>query len=691
MRKLSITTCRLASHSATILTTTWRKTGKEKIEESESNAMNLPPGQVAIRAKCFHPSGKFVEFSKEDIETSIPERFEKVVRMYHDRVAVKIQDSTLTYDELNKSANRVARVILDRLGRQNRPVVILSEQNLTAIILSFAIWKSGNIVIAIEPSFPTEQIVSTVNEAQADAILTTNENLGLAPAVANRMRVPVIHFDSLAIDVPDKDLELRIPSAAPAEIRYSSGSTGKPKGIVRSHRRLLSSARSTINLAHICPDDRLIALTKLRFGTRDLLRCLLSGATLFPFDIEKESMGNLARLLNLEKITYYESVPTIFRYLVGQLDETATFPFMRLIQLGGDLLYRSDIVSYKKYFSDECILMNRLSAGETGNLCVFFIDKNTEIDTSIVPVGYPVEGKKVFLLDDTQNEVEVNQIGKIAVASRYLSSGYWNNSELTNDKFLPSKVSGDERLFLSGDLGRMLPDGCLVYVGRKDDQVKIRGAKVEIGEIEAVLSEHPQIKQSAVVAFDRSSGDKYLTAYIVRRSLPAPTVTDINDYLRKKLPDYMIPSAFMFLESLPLTNGKVDRKALPKPDDKRPELSAPYASPRNEIEKSLVKIWEEVLAVRPIGIHDKFFDLGGHSLSATRVVSRVIEQFQFEIPLQSLFQSPTIADMAALITEHREKTLDENKLATILDELESLSDEEAQRRVSKSEATFTKK
>jgi len=147
----------------------------------------------------------------------------------------------------------------------------------------------------------------------------------------------------------------------------------------------------------------------------------------------------------------------------------------------------------------------------------------------------------------------------------------------------------------------------------------------------------------------------------------------------------------VFLESLPLTNGKVDRKALPKPDDKRPELSTPYTLPRNDIEKSLVRIWEEVLAVRPIGIHDKFFDLGGHSLSATRVVSRVIERFQLEIPLQSLFQSPTIADMAAAITEHREKTLDNNKLATLLDELESLSDEEAQRRVNQSEATFTKK
>lgn len=638
--------------------------------------MNLPPEQEAIRAKCCHPSGHFFEFSQEDVETSIPERFEKIVRLYPNRIAVKTDEGTLTYDELNKSANRVARALLEKLGRGNRPVVIFSEQNLTSVILSFAIWKSGKIVIAIEPSFPRERVISTINDAQAEAILTTDKYLELATTVANRPMIPVLSFESWADDSPEENLELMINSEVPAEIRYSSGSTGKPKGIVRSHRRHLNSARSTINLAHICPDDRLLALTKLRFGARDLLRCLLSGAMLFPFDIEKESIGNLARLLKLGEITCYESVPTIFRYRIGQLDETWTFPCMRLIQLGGDLLYRSDIASYKKYFPDECIMMNRLSAGETGNLCVFFIDKNTEIDTAIVPVGYPIEDKKIFLLDDAQNKVGVNQIGEIAAASRYLSSGYWNNSELTNEKFLDSEESGEVRLYVSGDLGRMLPDGCLVYMGRKDDQVKIRGAKVEIGQLEAVLSEHPEIRQSAVVAFDRSNGDKYLAAYVVCRFHPAPMVTDIRDYLRKKIPDYMILSAFMFMESLPLTNGKVDRKALPRPDDKRPDLTTPFALPVSEIEKSLVRIWEEVLDVRPIGNHDRFFDLGGHSLSASRVVSRVIEQFQLDIPLQSLFESPTIADMATVITAHQGKTLDEQGMTKLIDELDALSEEE---------------
>ena len=640
--------------------------------------MNLPPQQEALRARCFHPSGSFVEFSQEDVETSIPECFEKIAWLYPNRMAVKTDEGTLTYDELNRGANRVARALLEKLGRGNRPVVVFSEHNLTAVICCFAVWKAGKIVIAIEPSFPTERVVSTIDDAQAEALLTSDKYLEPASAVAKGL-IPVVSVDSLADGAPDENLALVIPSAVTAEIRYSSGSTGKAKGIVRSHRRLLSSARATINLAHICPDDRLLALIRLSFGTRDLLTGLLSGAALFPFDIEKQSIGNLARLLRREEITCYKSVPTVFRYLVRELGESEVFPSVRIIQLGGDVLFRNDLLSYKKYFSDECLMMNRLSAGETGNLCVFFIDKNTEIDTPIVPVGYPIEDKRIFLLDDALNEVGVNQVGKIAVASRYLSSGYWNNSALTNEKF--SDGEGDVRLYVSGDLGRLLPDGCLLYMGRKDDQVKIRGAKVEIGELEAVLSEHPEIKQSAVVAFDRSNGEKSLAAYLVCRSHPAPTVTDIREYLSKKMPDYMIPSAFMFMESLPLTNGKVDRKALPRPDDKRPDLITPFALPASGIEKSLARIWEEVLDVRPIGNHDRFFDLGGHSLSASRVVSRVIQQFQLDIPLRSLFESPTIADMATVITAHRGKTLDERGVTKLIDELDALSEEEAKRLV----------
>ena len=225
----------------------------------------------------------------------------------------------------------------------------------------------------------------------------------------------------------------------------------------------------------------------------------------------------------------------------------------------------------------------------------------------------------------------------------------------------------------------MLPDGCLIYLGRKDFEVKIRGYKVALTEIEIALEKHPKVSNAAVVTWDREEREQYLAAYVVLRDNQKLTITELRSFLQDNLADYMIPSIFMFLDSLPLANGKLDRKALPRPDDNRPNLSQQYVRARNEIEQSLVQIWEEILGIRPVGIQDSFFDLGGHSLGATRVISRVIKHFEVDLPLKSLFESPTVAEMARLITEHRAKKLSEHELQSILKDLESMSDEQAQK------------
>ena len=643
--------------------------------------MNLPPEQEAIRAKCFHPSGTFVEFPKEDVETSIPERFEKVVRINPDRIAVKIDDTALSYDALNKTANRVARVIVDRLGEDNCPIVIFSEQNLATVIFALAIWKSGKIVIAVEPSSFSQEILLRIEAAQANVILTTDDNLSLALDLTKKTTSQIINIDASVIDLADENLDLKIRSEGLAEIRFSSGSTGKPKGVVRSHRVLLNSARSAINSAHICCDDRLVALTNLSFGSHTLRKVLFSGSAIFPFDIKKHGIQDLVRLLNTENITCYESVPSTFRYLVGELDGTIAFPLMRLIQLAGEPLYRSDVESYKNYFPDECILINRLSAGEVGNVCEFFIDKDTTIDTPLVPVGYPAEGKSVFLLNDEGTQIGPNEVGEIAVRSQLMPSGYFNKPDLTEAKYRNDPATG-EKVYLTGDLGKVSSDGLILHLGRKDNEVKIRGIKVELSGIDATLVEHEGIAEAVVLlTTDKDLGES-LVAYIVPIQGKRPAVGELRQFLRRSLPDYMVPSRFMFLDSLPLTpSGKIDRSALPDPGAKRPEIDTPFVAPNNPIEEQLARIWVDVLALDEVGTDDNFFDLGGHSLAASRVVSRVIQQLQLEIPLQSLFESPTIADMAAVITAHQGKTLDDQGLTTLLNELESLSDEEAQRLV----------
>jgi amino acid adenylation domain-containing protein len=643
-----------------------------------SVSVKLPREQQAIQARCFHPSGTFVEFDKKEIEQSIPDCFEKVVRRYPNRLAAKTQNNALSYDSLNKAANRVARAILDKFGAQIEPAILLSEQGPGTILSCLGILKAGKILIAVDPSFPVERLAYILEDSQAGAVLTESKNLSLAMALAKTAR-QVVNIDVLDKNFSDENIGLQLSADAPAEIRYTSGSTGQPKGIVRSHRRNLHSAMLTINTAHVCSEDRVLILRNLSYGSRDILKGLLAGAALFPFNIKKDGLSGLAAYINQQKITCYAAVASTFRYFINEVGAKEIFPSVRLIQLGGEPLSKREVDAYKEHFSDDCILMNRLSCGEAGNLCRYFIDKQTEISTPIVPVGYPVEGKEIFLLDNNRNKVEGNQVGEIAVRSRYLSTEYWRRPELTSAKFLPDPSGGDKRIYLTGDLGRMLPDGRLVYLGRKDLEVKIRGSKVAITEIEMALRDCAYVKDAAVTALDDQSGEKCLVAYVVPREAPGPKINELGKFLREKLPDYMIPAKFVYLESLPSINGKLDRRALPHPDYKRPDLSYPYVPPRNEVEQKLILIWEEVLGVSPIGIHDNFFDLGGHSLAATRVVSRVIKQFRLELPLQSLFQSPTVAEMAAVIDERQKNRLTEEELERILSELEALSEEEAKK------------
>jgi amino acid adenylation domain-containing protein len=638
----------------------------------------IPPEQEAIRAKCFHPSGTFVEFPKEDVEKSIPERFEKIVEMYPDRLAVKMGERALTYAELNQAANRIAWSIWHKRGAGVEPIVLISEHGLDGIASCFGILKAGKILVVIDPSFPFERIGDMIANSQAGAIVTDRNNVSLAKALANNAQVIDIH--TLGSNFPEVNLGLQISPDTATQIVYSSGSTGQPKGIFFNHRRTLHDARVDVNATHICPDDRIIQFRKLSFsaGTKGLFRALLSGAIFFPYEINRAGLSELVEFLTREKITIFSPGISIFRHFVSQLSGKENFPSIRLIILGCEAISQADIEAYKKIFPDDCLWLHHLSSSEAGLVCQYFIDKDTELDTASAPVGYPVDGKEIFLQDESGNEVDRDQVGEIVVRSRYLSSGYWRNSELTGPRFLPDPAYGNERLYLTGDLGRFRPDGCLVYLGRKDFVVKIRAYTVEIGEIERTLGEHPEVKEVGVVALDRECGEKYLAAYVVPGDNPKPTIDELRSFLKQKLPDYMVPSVFMFLESLPLTNGKLDRKALPKPDDKRPALSQPYVSPCSHVEITLAQIWEDVLNIHPIGVYDNFFDLGGHSLAATRVVSQVIKQFQLEIPLQLLFQSPTITEMATLITRYQGEKLDKRDVDHILAEVESLSDEEAQ-------------
>jgi acyl carrier protein len=325
-------------------------------------------------------------------------------------------------------------------------------------------------------------------------------------------------------------------------------------------------------------------------------------------------------------------------------------------------------------------LVNRFGTTETGNACLYFIDKQTQVSGRVVPVGYPLEDTEVLLLDEDGKAVGDNHKGEIAIESRYLSPGYWRRPELNHTVFPPAPAAGDARIYRTGDLGYLLPDGCLVHLGRRDAQVKIRGYRVEVEEIKGVLLEHVGVQEAAVVVQAATPEDKRLVAYVVPAQASGLTPTALRDFLRSHLPTYMIPAAFVLLESLPLTpTGKVDRQALVPPDPSRPELTTPFASPRTPVEVTIAKLWAELLGLKQVGIHDDFLELGGHSLLAMQLIMRVLDMFHIEIPLQTLLASPTVADMAVIITQRQAVQVEHEEMSRLLAQIERLSEEEAQR------------
>ena len=624
---------------------------------------DLPPHQQAIRAKCFHPSGRLGDFGKEEIEQSICDRFEKMVRKYPRRIAVRTRTRTLTYDDLNREANRVARAILTECGRGAEPIVLLLEHGASMIVGMLGVLKAGKFYVLLDPSYPRARTSYIVEDAQSRLIVTDNRNLPLAAELA-RSENRLLNVEELGSGLSTENPHLSTPADAFACLLYTSGSTGQPKGVVQNHRNGLHSAWIATELYHICPDDR---LTLFSFATGSAINtvygAVLNGAALYPRHIKAQGLANLAAWLVREEITMcFFSGASLFRCFLDTLTGEETFPNLRLIRLG-DQVAKRDVERYKKHFSPDCILVNRLSSTETGPVREYCIDKGTRIASSTVPVGYAVEGKEVLLLDDAGEEVGCNGIGEIAIRSRYLSPGYWRRPDLTQAAFRPDPRGGGARVYCTGDLGRLLPDGCLEHLGRKDFQVKIRGYRVEVAEIEMALLALENIRAAVVMAREDQPGSKRLVGYFVPVEKSPPTVSTLRDALAKKFPDYMIPSAFVMLRALPLTpNGKVDRSALPAPEGTRPDLDTPFAAPGTVVEEALAGIWAEVLSLDQVGIHDDFFGLGGDSLAATRIISRVVERFQLELPVQSLFQAPTVAEMAVVIAQGQAKEPGEKDL-----------------------------
>jgi amino acid adenylation domain-containing protein len=661
------------------------QTGKPRPLKVEGTQRNQPLTSIMPRSsqeftqgRRVSPTNRFLEFKKEAIERSIPDLFEQQVRKEPDRLAVQGKSYALIYDELNRAANRVARAVLAQGAGGEEPIGLLLEHGAPMIVAILGVLKAGKIYLPLDSSYPSPRINFMLDDSQATLIVTDNKNLPLAKEWAQEGR-RVLNIGALEPDLSDQNLTLAISPNALAYMLYTSGSTGQPKGVVQNHRNVLHNMMKYTNGAHICAEDRFSLHVSYSFSgaVTNTFSALLNGASLFPFDIKEEGLVNLADWLIQGEITVYQSVPTVFRHFLDTLTGEEEFPRLRLIDLFGEAVSVRDVERYKRHFSQSCILQHRMAATEMSVIRLYFIDKDTPITGNVVPVGYAVEDTEVLLLDEAGQQVSSNRTGEIAIKSRYLSPGYWRRPDLTQAKFLPDPNGGDERIYLTGDLGLMRPDGCLEHLGRKDFQVKIRGHRIEVDEIELALLDCAAIKEAVVVAREDQPDEKRLVAYVVPAQESMTTINELRSVLRAKLPEYMMPSAFVLLDALPMTpNGKVDRLSLPAPDRARPDLEDTFVAPCTPVEEIVADTWTAVLGLERVGVHDNFFDLGGHSLLATQVMSRIRRAFQVELPLRRFFEAPTVAELAQSIIVNEAKPGQTEKIARILSRLKGMSAED---------------
>ena len=588
------------------------------------------------------------------LNQSISQRFQEQVIRYGDRVAIQYQDRTITYNELNGWANQIARAIVKKRGMGAEPIALLFETGPEAIAAILGVLKAGKFYVPLDMSWPGYRLNSILEDSQAEIILSNGCQFlatGLyhpdwESVVSN---LDVLWLDNLDGGISQDNLEIQSHPDDLAYIIYTSGSSGQPKGVMQNHRYVLNLYKNYTNSGLMTEQDRFSLLYSAAFAgaVRDIYCALLNGAALLPLDMKQMSLHQLGGWLQDNEITVMFAVATLFRHFAATLKGEGHFPKLRLIQIGSETVYRQDAELFQKHFDSGCTLIANLGGTEISPVRQFPITKNTVLTGGTVPAGYEVEGTKVFLWNESGEEVPPGEVGEIVVSSQQVALGYWRQPELTELVF----VSDSERhYYKTGDLGRLLPDGCLLHLGRKDFQIKIRGYRVETSEVEGALLSLESVREAVVTAqadVDGGVSDRFLVAYLTAvDSENKPTAKELKEAMAARLPDYAIPAYFVWLESLPLTaTGKIDRRSLPKPEILLiSELDIVPA--RNATEEKLVQIWSEVLKLPAVGVENNFFDLGGNSLHASRVLVHVSEKFNRELSLKTIFTAPTIAEFA---------------------------------------------
>jgi aspartate racemase len=554
------------------------------------------------------------------------------------------------------------------------------------------ILKAGGAYVPLDAHYPAERLGFMLRDCGASMVLSQQDLVAALPAP----NAEVVLLDK---DWPEisRQSEANLQSVTRAEqlayVIYTSGSSGQPKGVLVTHGGVVNHALAVAELFDLGPADRVAQCNSLSFdiSVEELFSSWMSGASLVLCPAEKFLPDQeFSRWLAGEEITVVNLPTPFWQQWVYALERGARAvpECLRLVVVGGDKARPEVLKRWQSIAHSQSRWINTYGPTETTVTTTFYEGSRTESGGgATVPIGRPIAGAEVHVLDGKLQAVPVGVVGELYIGGAGLARGYLNCPELTGARFIAHPFKAGERLYRSGDLGRYLADGNIEFIGRTDQQVKVRGFRIELGEIESVLMEHRAVREAVVMAREEEGEDvggggaqeRRLVAYVVGEP---EAVAELRGFVKEKLPEYMVPSAFVLLERLPLTpTGKLDRKALPAPDRTQREIAENYTAPRNPTEELLVELWSKLLSAGKLGIHDNFFDLGGHSLLATQLVSRVREAFQVDFGVRVVFEAPTIAEMALRIDESMSDAAEVAELAAAFAEVESLADMEIEQQL----------
>ncbi|WP_208344456.1 non-ribosomal peptide synthetase, partial [Aetokthonos hydrillicola] len=592
---------------------------------------------------------------------SVHQLFEEQVEKTPLSVALVFEDQQLTYRELNNRANQLAHHLQTLGVKPDVLVGLCAERSLLMIVGVLGILKAGGAYVPLDPGYPPERLAFILDDTQASVILTQEKLVNKLP---NR-EAEVICLDSDWEAIANNSQENPVSAVTPNNLMYviyTSGSTGQPKGVMIPHRGILNMLHWRQRTFGITQQDKVLQTIPFSFDPSvwQIFWPLSFGAQLVMARPGGHQDGAyLIKTIIEQDITVLGLVPSIIRMLLEEKG-IEKCKHLKHVTTGGEALSIELMERFLTSLDLENVLLNCYGPTEVSiDATVWICPRHT--DHPSAPIGRPIDNVQIYILDENLQPVSVGKTGELHIGGAGLARGYLNRPELTNQKFIPNPFSSEpgSRIYKTGDLARYLPDGNIEFLGRIDDQVKIRGFRIELGEIEAILRQHSAVQQTLVLVREDVPGNKQLVAYVVAKPEQAPNQSELRCFLQDRLPEYMVPTAFVFLDVLPLNaNGKVDRRALPAPDISSFSRAKSFVAPSTPTEKVLASIWEHLLSIPQIGINDNFFALGGHSLLGMQVISRCRQAFSTEIPLQLLFEKPTIAGLAGVIDQSHIESAD---------------------------------